>query len=484
MRYLAPLFASLFVLLGCNRQLPFPTPSQQDLVVLTTQGPLTYTLDENGAATGLERDLAEAFAQELGVGIEFIVVSPDKIEASLAAGKGHLAIGWLPAAPDKSQKTTAPILQSRDIIIQHEASLPLNEHADLRGKTVHALAGSRQLSTLQQLQEKIPNLKVVVSKESDIFALLEAVDSRKIDFAAIDSSLIDIATQFIPSLQSSLELNSDQAIVWWLGPNPNSELLVQASAFAERAQRDGTLARLEDRYFGHVRRLKHADIVKFLERISTTLPKFRSHFLSAQRISGLDWRLIAAVAYHESQWDPNATSPTGVRGIMMLTADTADRLDVSNRLDARESILAGARYLNMLRDQQADDVREPDRTWLALAAYNIGPGNFNAARMLAKLQGANPKAWYEMKRILPLLAQAKYYQRVKSGRARGGEAVILVENIRSYYDILVRNEPTLKKIVEKKSAEKKSAEKKSIRKKNESRGGLKAGSGPGLKLKR
>ena len=124
---------------------------------------------------------------------------------------------------------------------------------------------------------------------------------------------------------------------------------------------------------------------------------------------------------------------------MMLTEETADRLQVGNRLDPSESILAGARYINMLKDLLPDEVEEPDRTWLALAAYNIGPGHFNSARVLAKQLKADPNAWYDMKRVLPKLAQAKYAQLVKSGRARGGEAVILVENIRNYYDILLRN---------------------------------------------
>jgi membrane-bound lytic murein transglycosylase F len=86
-----------------------------------------------------------------------------------------------------------------------------------------------------------------------------------------------------------------------------------------------------------------------------------------------------------------------------------------------------------------EETEEPDRTWLALAAYNIGPGHFNAARTLARQLQADPNAWYEMKRVLPLLAQPKYAQQLKIGKARGGEAVILVENIRSYYDILQRN---------------------------------------------
>ncbi len=465
----------ILLLAACSRPLPFPTPGQQDLVVLTTEGPLTYSKDEKGDSSGLERDLAEAFATELGVGVEFVVIQRDEIESKLASGRGHLAIGWLPPVSNKQQKTTAPILQSRDVIIQHEASLPLDDLADLKGKTVHALTGSRQLQTLGEIKKKVPELKIVEYEGKDIYQLLEALDDRKIDLAAIDSSLIDIATQFIPSLQATLELNEDQSIVWWLGPRPNAELLIRTSDFVDKAQRDGTLARLEDRYLGHVRRLKQADIVKFLERIGTVLPKFRPHFITAQKITGLDWRLIAAVSYHESHWNPNATSPTGVRGIMMLTEETADRLGVSNRLDAGESILAGARYINLLRSHQADDVQEPDRTWLALAAYNIGPGHFNAGRALAKLLKADPASWYEMKRILPLLAKPKYAQRVKAGRVRGGEAVILVENIRSYYDILVRNAPAAPKQPEKKKTREKT--------KVNAGSGLKAGTAPGLKPK-
>jgi membrane-bound lytic murein transglycosylase F len=228
-----------------------------------------------------------------------------------------------------------------------------------------------------------------------------------------------------------------------LGKSPNPALLEKIQTFIERIRQDGTLARLEERYFGHVQRLKQADVEKFLGHIETTLPKLRQHFHNAERISGIDWRLIAAVAWQESHWNPVATSRTGVRGIMMLTEETADRLGVSNRLDAQESILGGARYISLLKNALHADIKEPDRTWLALAAYNIGPGHLNAARSIARQLKADPNTWYSMKRILPLLAQPKYYSRLKSGRARGGEAVIMTENIRSYYDILVRNEPPL-----------------------------------------
>ncbi len=421
--------------------LPFPTPAQHELVVLTRPGILTYAKDDNGNPAGLEYDLAQAFAQELGVGIKFEIAEPAELESKLASAKYHIAAAWLsPGGADEIQ-ATPPIFLTRDVLAQHDASLPLTELKQLAGKTVHVMAGTRQAESMNRLAKEIPGLEVVEVSKGDILELLEKVGNRRIQYVAMDENFEDIADQHIPNLRTTLPLSDSQPVVWLLGKQPNPELRARLDTFIERVQHDGTLARLEDRYLGHVRRLNQADIIKFLGEIETTLPKYRKYFQAAQALTGIDWRLIASVSYHESHWDPNATSYTNVRGIMMLTEETADRLEVSNRLEPSESILAGARYINMLKDMLPEDVEEPDRTWLALAAYNIGPGHLNGARMLAKQLKADPNAWYDMKRVLPKLAQPKYYQQLKAGRARGGEAVILVENIRSYYDILLRNAP-------------------------------------------
>ncbi|MBI4989185.1 MAG: transglycosylase SLT domain-containing protein [Rhodocyclales bacterium] len=225
---------------------------------------------------------------------------------------------------------------------------------------------------------------------------------------------------------------------WAFPANGDASLPQRVEAFLERLRRDGTLDRLVDRYFGHVHRLSAGDVERFLERMHGVLPHYRRFFIEAQDIHGIDWRLLAALAYQESQWDPLATSWTNVRGMMMLTEDTADRLRVTDRLDARQSTLAGARYLAELREQFPPEVAEPDRTWLALAAYNLGMGHMNGARFIAQLVKRDPNSWYEMKQVLPLLAKPEYYSRLKSGAARGGEAVIMTENIRTYYDILQR----------------------------------------------
>ena len=428
-----------FLLAGCGQPLPFPTPAQHNLIAVISPETLIYQTDDTGQAVGLEYDLIDAFAQELGVAVEYRVVPPEDLKDAIAGGKAHLAAGWLPA--NEAMQTTPPIYLTSNTLIQRDASLPIEEIANLQGKTVYALPGTRQWQFLQALHERSPEIRIAETGSRNTFEVLQQLDAGQIDYLLLDSRLSDIAIQHFPALQPSLNLGDETPIVWWLGPSPNQELKNRLSQFVERIQRDGTLARIEDRYFGHVRRLTRADIIKFLGQIQSDLGRYRRHFQQAQEASGIDWRLLAAVAYHESNWDPMATSRTGVRGMMMLTEETADRLGVKNRLDPAESIEAGARYISMLKSFLPDSVSEPDRTWLALAAYNLGPGHFNAGRALARQLKADPNSWYEMKRILPLLSQPKYYNNLKTGRARGGEAVILVENIRSYYDILLRNKP-------------------------------------------
>ena len=184
------------------------------------------------------------------------------------------------------------------------------------------------------------------------------------------------------------------------------------------------------------------DAAAFINGINNVLPRFRRMFEEAATLTGQDWRLLAALAYQESQWNPLATSHTNVRGMMMLTGDTADQMDVSNRLDARESIIAGAKYLLLLKEQLPRRIPEPDRTWLALAAYNQGSSHLEDARILTEHAGLNPDSWADVKKWMPLLSRPSYYKTLKHGYARGGEAVILVESIRSYYDMLKRLEPS------------------------------------------
>jgi membrane-bound lytic murein transglycosylase F len=424
---------------------PFPEAGQE-LVVLTHAGPLTYDT-EGGVPVGLEHDLVKLFAADLGVPVRFVPVPRHEIRERLTRREAHMAAGWFSPTPEKSFVFSDPFLFTPDVLVRHEDALPLNDLSQLQGQTVVA-QGSRQYRLLRELQKQTPNLSIRESRAGSPLDLLADVASRKVEIALVDQAIVSIGQNYYPMLQTGLEVGEAQPIAWMFPADGDARLYEQAQAFIARIRDDRALAILRDRYLGHLERLRPADVVVFIERIRNLLPRYRELFQRAQQETGLDWRLLAALSYQESHWNPLNTSPTGVRGIMMLTEDTADRMGVSNRLDPNESIIAGARYVKILKSYIPKSTPEPDRTWQALAAYNIGPGHFNAARRLAGRKGVDGDSWFEMKKILPLLARPEYYRNLKSGRARGGEAVILVENVRLFYDILLRHQPEFRETPE------------------------------------
>ena len=439
MRYTLLILALFFA--GCSEKVPQPFEKIKELVVLTRPSTTSYSLDEEGRATGFEYDLIQAFASSLGKPCRILVARSDfEILQRLENGEAHFAAAWQIPAERPGIRSSLPFTRSQDFLIKHEASLPISETHQMNGRQIHVLAGSLQEAALNELRSQVPEMEPVAVTGVGELDLMEAVSTRRFEVALVTSAAYDFGSNLFPELENALEIGPSRPVVWLFPPGADPLFIDKTNEFIEQEIANGEMNRLKDRYFGHVDRLTPIDRVRLIERIRTVLPELRPLFHSAQVQTGIDWRILAALAYQESQWNPLATSPTGVRGLMMLTEDTADLLKVSNRLDPAQSIRAGARYLGMLRENLPESVVEPDRMWLALAAYNLGMGHLNAARSIAKRKNADPDSWYEMKRILPLLAKPEYYTRLKSGRGRGGEAVIMTENIRVYLDILNRYE--------------------------------------------
>ncbi len=426
---------------ACGDDVQRPVAQTRELVILTRTGATTYSLDETREASGFDYDLVRLLAQDLGLEPRIVVAANDAdILNRLKNGEAHIAAAWQAPADDTQIASSKPYFESHNVLVTHEASLPLNSVEQLAHKRIHVVSGSRQEAALQALQESVPGLVIAAKDRRDELDLMEGVATRRYEMALVNNAEFDIGSNYYPELQNSLQIGPPRPIVWLFAPGVDPGMVARANDFLERMQKSGEMNRLKDRYFGHVDRLTQGDSVRFIERMRTVLPQYRALFQAAQTSTGIDWRLLAALAYQESQWEPHATSVTGVRGIMMLTEDTADLLGVKNRLDPAQSIAAGARYLSDLRDALPPTVSEHDRLWLALAAYNLGMGHLNAARSIARTLKADPDSWYEMKKILPLLAKPRYYMHLKSGKGRGGEAVIMAENIRVYADILNRYE--------------------------------------------
>ncbi len=434
-----PLLCFLALLAGCARLEP-PGPQQPLVVGLPADPVFQQTTPPSEGMDGFSRDLAESFAAALDVKVRY-AVAPNypALMKMLRNGKVHMAAAAQLAQDDPQFIYSPAFLETRQVIVQHASALPVDSPEKLAGREVVVPPGASQQKLLRAISTDPP---VVIRERTDIneLELLAGVSMRHHELAASTELHFAVASNFYPDLAIGFALPEKLAYVWAF-PADNPALREQAARFIETARQDGALRRLNDRYFGHISRLDVRGSEVFLEHVRTRLPGYKHEFVAAQEITGIDWRLLAALAYQESKWDALATSPTGVRGMMMLTEDTADRLKVANRLDARESIHAGARYLAMLMDDLPASVKHPDRLWFALAAYNLGMGHLNGARAFAPGLKRDPDDWFDMKQVLPLMARPEYYTRLKSGRARGGEAVILVENVRNYFDVLMRFEP-------------------------------------------
>lgn len=436
------LAAAASVLAGCNR-VPDPPWVTGELVVLTRNSPTTYYFDSADRPAGFEYDLVKGFADSQGWRVRFEVAnSLEELFTRLQRGEGHFAAAGMSATDKRlGRMRFGPAYgEEREWVICGQGVKPPRNAAEMVGMRLEVVAGSSHVDRLRELRLQHPALQWWEFEITSEEELLERVSTGLADCAVADELSYRVARNFLTGLQEAFDLGRQRRIAWAFPKRGEGRLLELVGRYFAELQDSGQLEVLRERHFGHMRRLEEADVVGILEKRTSVLPELKVHFFRGQLLSGLDWRLLAAVAYQESHWDPRAVSPTGVRGIMMLTEDTADHLGVRNRLDPEESILGGATYLRMLKEALPDSVPEPDRTWLALAAYNIGTGHLEDARRLARRLGRDPDSWKDMKDVLPLLARAEYAGKLRYGYARGGEARAFAENVRIYYDILSRYE--------------------------------------------
>ena len=446
------LILGMCALLGaCNgggKAKPIPSARENgELVVLTRNGPTTYYENAQGEYVGLEHDLVNLFAEQLGLRVRWVVASGFKeIIPTVIQRQVHFAAAGVTITDDRKRKVSFSTAYQpvQEQLVFNSDQLRPKGFDDLVGKRIQVVAGTSYVDQLSQAQRKNSKLTWEEVKDHETEDLLQRVAEGEIDYTIADSHIVQLSQKFYPQLSVAFDVGKPEYLGWAFPRDGDAWLYKKSIEFFAAIQRDGTLKRLLERYYGHIERLEQADVVGFLEKMNDVLPRYRSLFQHAQEQTGLDWRLLAALGYQESHWDPLATSPTNVRGIMMLTEDTADTMGVTDRLDPGQSILAGAKYFLRLKDMIPERILEPDRTWIALAAYNLGYGHLEDGRVLSQRLGQNPDSWADLKKSLPLLAKAEYHSKVKHGFARGGEAVILTENIRTYYDILLKFEKPYK----------------------------------------
>lgn len=408
------------------------------LVVVTRNAATTYFEGPDGY-TGLEYDLVRGFAEELGVGLEMVVASNvSEVLSLLAEGRADLAAAALTITAPRQlwARFSTPYQEITQQLVYRAGTRRPRSLAKLDGQ-LEIIAKSSHAEQLHKLHSKYRNLSWTENSEVESEELLTLVWEKVLDYTIADSNEVAMNRRFYPELRVAFDISKPQPLAWAFPKFKDDSLHQAANAYFNRLEKSGRLAQLIERYYGHLEDFDYVGTRTYMLHLRQRLPEFRAMFEYSASEFGVDWRLLAAMAYQESHWDPQAVSPTGVRGIMMLTKATASDLGVEKRTDPVQSIRGGALYLSTLFEKLPQRIQEPDRSWLAVAAYNIGFGHLEDARIITQQQGADADSWKEVKERLPLLRKRKWYQQTKHGYARGNEAVRYVENIRSYYDILV-----------------------------------------------
>jgi len=413
--------------------------SQGELVIVTRNGPTTYFEGPFGP-TGPEYDIAKLFADHIGVELRVkTATNLNDIIPMVAQREAHIAAAGLTITNERQQRVRfGPAYQTiaQQVVYRSGDRRPKSMH-DITDSSLEVIAGSSHAARLNKVSMQYPELNWSENSEIGSDELLSKVWNKETRYAIADSNEVQMNQRFYPELRVAFDFIGPQQLAWAFPIGDDHSLYLEAQNFFNMIKKNGQLAQVMERHYGHIQDFDYVGTRTFMRHIDKRLPRYIGYFHEASEKNNMDWRLLAAVGYQESHWNSRAVSPTGVRGIMMLTRATAADMGYENRIKPRNSILGGGRYLAQLKKRLPERIQDPDRTWFALAAYNIGMGHLHDARIITQKRGGNPDKWIDVKENLPLLMQKRWYKKTKYGYARGTEALRYVENIRSYYDILV-----------------------------------------------
>ncbi|MBL4766277.1 MAG: membrane-bound lytic murein transglycosylase MltF [Rhodobacteraceae bacterium] len=405
------------------------------LVVVTRNSPTTYYLGRDDEPVGFEVDLARDFAATLGVSVTFLPVdSVPEILSMMADGEAHIAAAGLTvtSAREKIFQFAPPYMQVRQIVVCRKGGATPAKIEDLADLRLVVTAGSSYAEVLAAA-----SVLGLTWDEPDISpeALMQAVWEKEYDCTIADEPIFQVTRRHYPELVRAFALTPEEPLAWIVAPQAD-ELRDALDKWFARASTARAIDQFTAAHFSFFPEFDFLDLTRFRDDVAQTLPTFERDLRTAARRNEMPWRLLAAMGYQESKWNPDAVSPTGVRGFMMLTRATAEHIGVADRTDAKESIWGGARYFMETFTRLPDGVTGDDRYWFALAAYNMGLGHVYDARALAEQRGLDKNAWADVKQVLGDLSDEKVYATLRHGYARGYEARRYVEQVRTYWHVL------------------------------------------------
>ncbi len=393
---------------------------------------------------GFERELVDDFTKYAGTGLDIKGYPTHNLAFSaLVKGKADimLATGYNPDL----NSTTTPLVkgpvyeQSPASMLHHIRRFELRTPFELCDQDIFIPNHSGLIRIFKNLSEQLACSPNVISgaNSNHLEPLLKFNEDKSIRFHLVESGALMPIKPFLHKLRVTDHFGDDLEYRWYTRKDVQG-LGQKVEDYWQLITSNGTLDDLREKYFGFIpEEIDFYDVYSLRKNIREKLPLYRKYIIRAAKKYNIDPLLLAAVMYQESHFDPLAKSKTGVRGLMQLTNDTAQLLGLSSRLDPKQAIYGGARYLRFLWNKlDGRDVEGWDRWLFTLAAYNQGLGHVYDAIDIAKYTNRHPGTWRSLKQVFPLLTQTKYHSKTKHGYTRGYEAVDYVDSIRYYYYIM------------------------------------------------
>jgi membrane-bound lytic murein transglycosylase F len=413
------------------------------LRVITRTSPTTYyrgAVDFEGPEYLLVRGFRNFLNQKYDTNLKLEIETVDRFSEIFPAVESrsfHIAAAGLTITDERRERVSfGPVYQKvKQSLIYRLGTGKPRSMEELYGKRLEVMTGSSYVETLDSIQNDHPDLSWSENPSVEISELLMAVEAQEIDYTVADTTAYEVHRHYMPDLRIAMDLKTGDELAWAFDRNTSATLRIEVEQYFDEIKANGMLEQILNRYYGHTSRFDYVGTRTFIRHFDSRLSAYQPLFEKAAAKHNMDWRLLAAIGYQESHWDPEAVSPTGVKGMMMLTKVTADSLGIDNREDPKQSIPAAARYFTKLH-KRLKNIPEPDRTWFALAAYNVGYGHLQDARRIVRMKGGDPDRWLDVETALPLLAQRKWFSQVPHGYARGWEPVQYVNNVRNYFGTL------------------------------------------------
>lgn len=408
------------------------------LVVATLYGPISY-FNYKESEMGYEYEFVKLLCKELGVGLKLHVAPNlsallemlEDLEVDLIAFR----VPYTEENKEKVEFTKREYI-SNQVLVQLKSDTLVKDVLQLSGKHITVVPNSIYSKRINFLNDEIGGgIDIVYAKDTTkVEDLIADVAHHRVSFTFAEKDIARLNKTYFGNIDYSLDVSFPQRAAWCVSKK-SPELLAYINEWTKKTSTSSKYSAIYSKYFEKSKYFESEGFKKIpsYNRISL----YDDYFKIYAKIIGWDWRLLAAVAYKESKFDPTVTSWAGACGLMQIMPKTAISLGLTEEefYDPEKNIRAAAQYLNKMNKLFPNIEDEREKVKFVLASYNAGPGHIFDARALTLKNGKNPNVWDDVKDYLKLKSNPEYYndEVCKYGYCRGNEPIHYVDVITMKY---------------------------------------------------